>query len=276
MNARMTNPNGLPRGLAASSLLAVLLWMLAIPAMASEPCSEDVVADEPALSQIWFGEWRDDLPATVSRVVAGGGLINNAFPALSADRSQIALLYFAGHPLELGYPRFEIHSTAALELQERIELFPEHEQQQIIDRTRRSPNLRDPQLLARIESLLDEINARLREGGFRPMETLFRLERDHRLNGVEKFGKRMDYPSSANRRALTITSLSTGQIELNMEMPSGVEPYGPEGQCGWGGNPRQAWYEPELRIAVLRMTFSSSIHGCEQPERWFLKRLGDP
>ncbi len=105
MNAPNTNPNCLPRGLIKAPLLAIVLWLLAIAAAAGEPCSEDKAADEPTLSQIRFGKWRDDVPATVSRVVAGGGLINNAFPALSADRSQIALLYFAGHPLESGHPR---------------------------------------------------------------------------------------------------------------------------------------------------------------------------
>ncbi len=267
----------LRRELWVPQMFVMMLWLLAIVAVASDPCSEDVVADEPALSQIWLGEWRDDLPPGVTLIVVNGGLINNGFPALSSDHSRIAILYKGGDPVIQGYPTIEIYSTSTLALQERIELFPEQEQEQIIERTGRFPDLRDPQLLAPIEGLLEDINASLHEGGFRPMDTLFSLlEQNHRLDGVEKFGKRMDYPSSATRRALAITSLSTGQVELDMELPSGVEAYGPEGQCSWGGTPWEAWYEPELRIVVLRVTFMDAVVGCERPEQWVLKRLGNP
>lgn len=270
MNARRMNPHCTLRVRPVAWMLAVVLWLLAVSAVACEPGDEDSQAGKPALSQIWLGEWRDDLPAGVS-LITPGGLINHSLPALSADRSRIAILHYAGHPVMGGYPRFEIHSTATLALQERIELVPEAEAE-------RNPNLRDPQLLARIEGLLDEINVRLREGGFRPMETLFELPQSGPLDGVESLGKRIDYERSMENPYLIITSLVSGRIELKMKMPSEFVPSGraPDYVCGRGGEPRQAWYDPTLRIMVLRVDYIGSTDGCELPEEWHVKRLGDP
>lgn len=275
MNARMKNLHRLPRGLAFASMLAVVLGMLVVLTMASEPGGEDVTADEPPVVQIRFDQWRTDLPAGVSVVVVGGGVINNGFPALSADRSQIALLYYAGHPLDLGYPRFEVHSTSTLALQERIELLSEQEQQQVIETTGRSPNLRDPQLLTRIEGLLDDINGRLREGSFRTMETLFELPRSAPLDGVESLGKRIDYPRHQNNRYLTITSLVSGLVELKLEMRGEFITLvsDPEMTCGRGADPEQAWYDQDIRTLVIKVIHSSAVDGCELPDEWLLKRL---
>lgn len=243
-----------------------------------DEAAEDVLeTEEVPTVRIELGEWRSDLPPNTSLIVPGGSFNSHGFPALSADSSEIAILYFAGHPMLGGYPTFELHSTATLELLERIDLFSEQEQDQVIQATGRAPNRRDPQLLRRIEAMLGEINSRLEQGRFRPMETLFKLEQ-HRIDGLETFGKRIDYPSKDTGRALAITSLSTGQLELEMELPTGVETYEdfPDMGCGWGGLPRQAWYDPELGIMVLRLTFSTSRDGCEQPEQWFFKRLEVP
>lgn len=268
MNRPRMNSICTPYDGSVSSMLALLLCLLVCPALANGMGGEDVEAGEPPIVQVWIDERRSDLPLGTSLITPTGWFVNNGFPALSADRSQIAIMYKTGHPEVPGYPTFEIHSTASLKLHERIELVPEAEAEQILD-------LRDPGLLLRIEGILDDINGRLSGGGFRPMDTLFKLERYYsRLEGLEKFGMRIDYPSKESPPSLlTITSVSTGEVELEMAMPRGVEAYGPEGHCGWGGNPRQAWYEPELRIMILQMDFSTSIHGCEQPERWFLKRL---
>lgn len=263
----------LSRSLAISSTLATILCLLVIPGLASGTSNEGVGADEQPLVQIRLDKRRTDVPPGVTLVVAGGGMMHNSFPALSADRSEIALLYRAGDPNLIGYPTFETYSTTTLELQERIELMPEIE-------VERGSSLRDQQLLMRIEGVLDDINARLSAGGYRSMETLFvlPLPRYDPLDGVERFGKRIDYPSNESSDSLTITSLATGKIELEIDMPRGVETYMTDPEellCGWGGLPQQAWYDPELRVMVLRMIFSTSMHGCEQPEQWHLKRLSD-
>lgn len=51
-------------------------------------------AESTAQVQIWLDDWRSDLPPGVSLIVKSGGLVNNSFPAVSADRSRIAVCLF--------------------------------------------------------------------------------------------------------------------------------------------------------------------------------------
>lgn len=248
-------------------LCALLLWLSGMLPVANA-CDAEAETAEQVISQIRLGEWRDDLPPGVSLVVTGGSMIRRSFPALSADRSQIALLYYAGHPMRQGYPTFEIHSTSTLALLDRIELVAGTDG----DRS----DLRNADVLAEIESVLARINGRLREGAFHPMSTLFELPPYGPLEGVERFGKRIDYSRTIDDPWLVIRSAESRHVELRMRMPSELIPSGrgPGDLCEQGGHPGQAWYDPALRIMVLRVSYTSSADGCEAPEEWHLKRLG--
>lgn len=223
--------------------------------------------------EIQFGNWRRDLPIGLSLVVPGGGLVNNGFPAISADRKLIAVFYYARHPLEDGYPTLDVYSTASLRLQNRVDFFPEH--QRILDEKRQDPDLSDPDLVARIERRVIEVNRMLAEDGYRSMDTLYEVPAARgRLVGVEKFGKRINYPSADG--SLVVASSTTGQIELKLKMPivqsiSGSQD--PLNDCEVQGDAEHAWFDPETQIAVMQMTFNSARDGCEQPERWLLERL---
>lgn len=235
--------------------------------------SEDDDADQYV--GIWLDEWRDDLPPGISLIVKGGQLINKSFPAVSADRSRIALLYYAGPPMAEGYPTLDIYSTKSLALQERMELFPEH--QQLIKSRGVDPDLLDPNVLEGIQRRLTEVNRILSCGAYTAMDMLFELPKYGPLDGVENLGKRIDYPRTQDLPRLSISSLSTGRVELEMMMSSEFPSYGvaPESACGEGAEPEQAWIDTELQILVLRVVTSRSQDGCDLPEQWFLKRLGD-
>lgn len=126
--------------------------------------------------EIQLGRWRSDLPPGLSLVVPGGGLVNNGFPTLSADRTRIAIFYHSGYPLIDGYPTLDIYSTASLTLQERIDFFPEH--QQIAETQKQNPDLNDPALLARIERRVADVDRYLKRGGFHSIPKLFEFKND--------------------------------------------------------------------------------------------------
>lgn len=232
--------------------------------------------DASRVVQLKFDDWRGDAPSGVSVVLKGGEVVNNVFPALSADRSRIALLYFAGHPLSDGYPTLDLYSTKTLELERRIEFLADRER--ISEDGQREYSVLDPEVLAVVKGRVAEINQLLRDGEFRSMPQFFQLEVYKPLRDFERFGMRVEFPdsiSSSNGQALTIRDADTGKGVFAMTMPSGLVEFGgdPDNQCGYGGSPDQAWFDPELRLLVLRIVISSSRHGCEQPERWVLHHL---
>lgn len=104
-----------PTAIAWFALLACVLTPMA--ALAGEG-DETESTESPAQVEIWLDDWRGDLPPGVSLIVKGGRLINKSFPALSADRRRIAVLYYAGNPMAEGYPTLDIYSTETLALQE--------------------------------------------------------------------------------------------------------------------------------------------------------------
>lgn len=223
--------------------------------------------------ELWFGEWRSELPPGVSLVIGGGSLVNNSFPALSADGSKIAILYHAPHPMKDAYPTLDIYSTASLSLQERIELVFEPE-------LRNTPNLSDPLIVARVEQRIQYVNCILRRGNFRSMTFLFDFGANGYTRGkpVEALGKRITYrrPDENEASILTITSLASVRVELEMAMPvipviEGHED--PYTNCSVEAFPSRAWYAPEIRVVVLQLSFTSARDDCDLPEQWLLKRL---
>ena len=247
----------------------------------TDEVSDDADAGEAPIVQIRLGEWRADLPANTSLVIPDGRLINNGFPAVSADRSEIAILYFAGHPLDTGYPTFEIHSTATLALKERIELFSEQEQRQVVQATGQAPNLRDQQLVMRIEGLLDDINENLSQGGFRSIPQWYESQEHQYLDSIERFDRRLAFSwnPDTEETSVTVQSLNTSQVELALVMPRiqvstyPDDPDDPYRNCRVSSILRQAWYVPDLRILILRMSLSSGIDSCALPDQWILQRL---
>lgn len=252
-----------------------LAWSMSIlPATSviAGEASESAEIESSAQVQIWLDDWRSDLPPGVSLIVKGGGLINNGFPALSADHRKIAVFYYAGHPLEDGYPTLDIYSTASLALQERIEFFPEH--QQIIEASKKLPDLKDQELLTRIDRRLIDVNRSLTEAGFRSIPKLFELKDRESFAPIEKFGKRFDLSGSGGT-ALTVTSLATNRVEWQLPMPAValVEGSKQYNDCTVMGGIEQAWYAPEISVLIVRMTMAGGQDGCELPERWLFKRL---
>lgn len=253
---------------ALSMLVLLLCGLTACVGMAREAEPPDESAQ--AVVQIRLDERRIDLPPGVSLIVEGGGMINNGFPALSADGGQIAVFYFAGHPLKGGYPTLDVYSTASLALQERFEFG-----------TGTSPSdgpvPNTPEVRAAIENRLVAINSRLAQGGFQSMPTLFKLPWLEPIEPIENHGKRIKYDASANPSVLTITGVDTGEIEMSMEMPRIVPPMSPlidrENHCGAQGFPIQGWHDRVQDIVVIRIILTSARDGCEQPEKWLLKRL---
>lgn len=261
-----------PRILTTTTLAAILLLMT-IPMSSNATSDEEAVTDELPLVQIRLDKRRTDLPPGVTLVVVGGGMMHNSFPALSADRSQLAILYYADRSMVPGYPALDFFSTGTLELKERLELFPS------IEAERRS-NLRDEQTLMGMEALLDDINVRLRKEGFRSIPQWYERHK-HLSNNVDRFDKRLlsSWDESQEESIFSITSLATGELEFELLMPQievSRSPYpdAPELGCTVSGVVEQVWYEPDLRILILRMILGGSRDGCELPDRWILEHLG--
>lgn len=78
---------------------AVLLCVLQTLAVASESNEASGAETTNTPSEIRLDDWQSDLPPGVSLIIRGGGLVNNGFPAISADRSRVAVFYYGGHPL---------------------------------------------------------------------------------------------------------------------------------------------------------------------------------
>lgn len=220
--------------------------------------------------KIVLGEWREDVPANVTRIVIGGRIEKDQFPALSSDQSRIALLYFADHPMTEAYPVFEIWSTKTLKLLRRIPLVPSS-----ISEAGHGVDVHAPEVVEAVKRQIVEVNRVLGTDGYRQMEVLYDAQAvQGPLVGFENFGKRIDY--SGVDGSLVITSSTTGRIQLKLSMPviptiSGSED--PLNDCEVRGAAEQAWYAPESWIIVVRMTFISARDGCDQPEQWFVKRL---
>lgn len=248
-----------------------LLLLLMISARADEisPTIAGAGLAESSLT-IVLGEWGTEVPAGVTLVGIGGGIGRSEFPALSSDRSRIALLYVEEYPLTEAYPVFEIWSAKTLRLLRRIPLVPIS-----ISNAGHGADVHDLEVVAAVERQLVLANHILAEDGYRPLARLYDTwETQVPLAGFENFGKKINYPTADG--SLVIASSATGRVELKLKMPvipsiSGSED--PLNDCEVRGDAEQAWYEPEKRIVVVRMAFNSARDGCEQPERWILKRL---
>ncbi len=229
-----------------------------------EPNEESSAADV----QIQLGEWSNDLPPGTSLIVPGGAFINNGFPALSADRKRIALLYHAGHPLVEGYPTLDIYLTSTLVLQRRIEFIPKPDP--ALD-----PSPRSPEVLKQIRLRLIEVNRNLAQGGFRPIPLLFDFTKQKLYAPIENLDKRIAFTARGEISVLTITSLLTKRVELEMEMPTipvFQDSSDPDNDCVVQGGVLQGWYDKNQKVYVLRMHLGGGRDGCELPEQWLLKR----
>jgi len=258
-------------------LTAVLTCMLIAGTANADSAIESKAPPAFPSVQIELGEWRSDLPPGVSLIVKGGGLINESFPALSGDRTGIAVFYYAGRPPMHGYPTLDIYSTATLALQKRIDFFPEH--QQLTESTKSDLNLLDPEIVTRVERRLVGANRYLAEGVFRPMPLLFDFTKQRSPKPMENLDKRIEYVARNQVSVLTITSLTTNRVELAMEMPTVPLFTGsddPENDCVVQGGVLQGWHEAKQRIFVLRMHLDGGRDGCELPERWLIKRQQSP
>lgn len=245
----------------------VLVLLLAGTATADETPS---TASEKTPLKIALGEWRADIPTDVTWIVVGGRVERSDFPALSSDHSRIALLYFADYPWVEAYPIFEIWSTKTLKLLRRIPLVPSS-----VSDAAHGVDVHAPKVVEAVKRQIVEVNRILAEEGYRRLEVLYDTQAvQGSLVGLEKFGMRIDYPGADG--SLVIASSATGRVELKLKIPviptiSGSED--PSNDCEVRGDAEQAWYEPERRIVVVRMTFISARDGCDQPEQWLVKRL---
>lgn len=232
---------------------------------------DDDAADTTRIApvvEVRFERREDDLPPGVSLVIPGGGLVNNGFPALSADGARIAVFYHASHPLIDAYPTLDIYSSASLALQERVEFLPEW------DSSDGHSDLLDPQKMAYVANRVQEVNRLLYQEGFRSIPRWFRFQGYAPYTPADKFGRRAAYGVDAKLDALVITTLREGKVELKIEMPKYfTEAENPENNCVAGGFPEEGWYHAESRTFILRVTFNDARDGCEEPEQWLLKRL---
>ncbi len=264
-------------GLTAVRTVAVAC-LLTMPVLACGGGGDKNVApDQPAHVRLLLDEPVRDLPAGTSLVIPGGGLVNNGFPAVSADGSQIAILHLAGDPMRESYPTLDIYSAANLKLQERVDLFPEYAQ--LIEQGQ-EPNLRDDRLLARIEATVDEINERLRRDGFRAIPQWYDHEKHPPGEPVDQFGRRLSFvwkeEGNDQTPAVEITSADTGTVEYRLVLPTievSTDPENLHNDCVVGSTITQAWFEPQQRILVVRMILAGSWDGCHLPDRWLLERL---
>lgn len=253
--------------------MATFGLLMAEVTCANQPALSPETVTKPVVMQIRLeSDWNGTPSPGVSLTFNGGGLANNGFPAISADHSRIALLYMADHPMVRGYPIFEVWSIETLKRLRRVQMVPGY-----VSATEDHVDVDSPEVLAAVERQLLEVNRILAKGDFQPMKILYDTQSIAQpVVGLEMFGKEIDYPGAGADKYLTIASTATGRTELKLKMPivqsiSGSED--PLNDCEVQGNAEQAWYEPEHRVIVVRMTFISPRDGCEQPEKWILKRL---
>lgn len=226
-------------------------------------------AGEVPVVQLRLGVHGNDLPPGVSLVVKNGGLINKGFPAMSADGDRIAVFYFAGSPWVGGYPTLDIYSTESLTLQKRIEIGPRPRQPKY-----QAPD--KPELWIQIERQLIEVNRILAQGSFRPIPKLFDFMRQQLYAPIERLDMRIERVAKDGTEVLIVTSLATGDVELELPMPSipvYISAENPDNNCVVQGGVLEGWYDPEGQLLVLRMLFGGGRDGCELPEKWLIKRL---
>lgn len=232
--------------------------------------SETMSAEAPL--KIVLSEWRADIPTDVTWVRIGGGIGRSDFPALSIDRSRITLLHEVG-TLESGYPIFEVWSTRPPKLLRRIPLLPRADSDAWHD-----VNMLAPEVVAAVKGQLVEVNRILVQGGYRSMESFFDFS-DWKTVVAEKWGMRvavepMKVPSDGD--IFRVSTLQGERDLLVLKLPRVIRPMGddPMSSCGNAPYPSQGWYDPTLRISVIRLINpGGSPDGCDLPEEWILKGL---
>lgn len=246
-----------------------LLMSVAGADEASPKASEAKIAEVP-LKIILDEERRRDHPANVTWVSVEGGIGGSDFPALSSDRSRIALLHEVG-TMDDDYPIFEVWSTKPPKLLRRIPLFP------CSTCAWKDVSTHLSEAAKAIKHQLVEVNHILTQGGYRPMEGFFDFS-DWKTVVAEKWGMSVTVEPMkppADGDVLRVRSLQGGRDLLKLKLPAVYVQMGddPMNVCGSGHYPRKGWYDPTLRVAVIQLIAPGSRDGCERPERWILKRL---
>lgn len=93
---------------------------------------------------------------------------------------------------------------------------------------------------------------------------------------MDHFGKRVSLAWNDEATVLTIVSLDTQRVDLEMVMPTFPVITGsqnPDNDCAAQGAINEGWYDPVLETLVLRMLLESGRSGCELPEQWVMRRL---
>ena len=263
----------LTRGRAGWQWAWGLPWLLMGAAGAGEMPQEasSTASTEMPLRIVLDEEISTGRPANVTWISVGGGIGRNDFPALSSDRSRIALLHDVG-TMDDEYPIFEVWSTKSPKLLRRIPLFP------CSTCAWKDVSTRLSEAKKAIKHQLVEVNRILAQGSYRPMEIFFDFS-DRKTVVAEKWGMRVTaepMPTPADGNVLRVSFLQGGRDLLELKLPMVIRHSGddPMNDCFNAYYPYQGWYEPTLRVAVIQLISpGGSQDGCELPEQWLVRRL---
>jgi len=202
----------------------------------------------------------------------GHTLGEEAFPAISADRGEIAILY-GSHEYVTGLG-VDIIDVAAQTSTRRFNLNWSAEGT--------TSDLQAEEVQERIEGA----NAYLETRGFRTMTEFydfnFIFSADYRrqfLGGeLPEFWEREIGPWKVvywkAKETLEIFEEDSTEALFTLKPPLMVYGIGPGTLCSTRSVPTQGWYDDEAEVIVLRLLFAPGAnHACDRPDRWLVARL---
>jgi hypothetical protein len=203
----------------------------------------------------------------------GHTLGEEAFPAISADRGEIAILY-GSHEYVTGLG-VDIIDVAAQISTRRFNLNWSAEGT--------TSDLQVEEVQERIE----DANAYLETRGFRTRTEFydfnFIFSADYRRQflgeKLPEFWEREIGPWKVvywkAKETLEIFEEDSTEALFTLKPPLMVYGIGPGTLCSTRSVPTQGWYDDKAEVIVLRLLFAPGAnHACDRPDRWLVARLG--